>query len=286
MARIFISYRRLDSGPVARRLAEALAMTFGEESVFLDTDSIRMGDQWTEVIQSSLNDSTVLVLVVGTQWLHIDNEYGQRRIDLEDDWVRTEIVTALERQIPLIPVLVNGASVGTVFAPAALPGPLKRLSALQGYEVRDEFWKRDLPPLLDRLIELGFERRGVGRELPDAVYPAPVEVSKALTREELDAALQALNEWRVVRRPGLDPAKGDRTELYRAYRFKSFEDAVHFMLVASRYASQTGHHPDWQNLWITVRVWLTTWDIGHRPTYKDVRLAAYLDKLYLEYAPA
>jgi pterin-4a-carbinolamine dehydratase len=72
-------------------------------------------------------------------------------------------------------------------------------------------------------------------------------------------------------------------ELYKAFKLRLFEDAIHFMSTAARFASTTKHHPDWQNLWVTVRVWLTTWDIGHRPTFKDIRLAEYLEKLYREH---
>lgn len=280
--RIFISYRRADSGPTARRLAETLAAALGEERVFLDTDAIRMGQNWPAVINSTLESSTVLIPVIGPQWLYVHNEFGKRRIDLKDDWVRREIATALERAIPIIPVIVNGAASLT---DAGLPGQLKKLTAVQSYEVRDEFWKTDLPPLINHLVSLGFVRLDADSAISDAILPPPVDRSKPLNEAELNDALSRLREWRIVKRPALEHGKGQRTELYRAYRFKSFEDAMHFMLVAARYASQTGHHPDWQNLWINLQVWLTTWDIGHQPTFKDVRLAEYLDRLYIEYLP-
>ena len=43
------------------------------------------------------------------------------------------------------------------------------------------------------------------------------------------------------------------------------------------------HHPDWENIWRTITVWLTTWDLGHLPSIYDIELAEYLDQLYLEY---
>ncbi len=55
------------------------------------------------------------------------------------------------------------------------------------------------------------------------------------------------------------------------------------MVAASRYVHLTDHHPDWQNLWVSVKVWLSTWDIGHKPSFKDVRLAKYLENLYRDY---
>ena len=43
MARIFISYRRDDSATYARRVYEKLASHFGNEHVFMDTDTLVPG---------------------------------------------------------------------------------------------------------------------------------------------------------------------------------------------------------------------------------------------------
>ena len=280
MAKLFISYRRKDSGPIARRLGETLARSFGDDDVFLDTDSIRMGQEWAARITRALSEATVLLCVVGPAWLLTHNEYGQRRIDLENDWVRDELVTAFDKGIPVLPILVSGA---TQFAAAALPERLWPLLARQSYELKDEYWQRDLAPLVEHLVSLGFRRVDSESTSEDVIYPPPVDRIKKLTPDQLEEALTRLPEWRIVRRPQPGSKAGVRTELYRTFRFATFEDATHFMFVASRYASKYGHHPDWQNLWINVQVWLTTWDIGHYPSYKDARLATYLDKLYEEY---
>lgn len=106
---------------------------------------------------------------------------------------------------------------------------------------------------------------------------------KPLSPDELSAALSRLEGWEVVTRQS---AKGEPgTELHRSYRFSTFEDAMHFMLVASRYISKKDHHPDWRNSWVQVEVWLTTWDAGHQPSSRDEDLALYLDELYKSYAP-
>jgi len=72
-------------------------------------------------------------------------------------------------------------------------------------------------------------------------------------------------------------------ELTRTYVFQSFEDCIHFMSTAARHISFTDHHPRWENVWINLTVSLTTWDIGGKPTYKDVRMAKYLDELFIAY---
>ena len=69
----------------------------------------------------------------------------------------------------------------------------------------------------------------------------------------------------------------------RTYEFATFEDAIHFMATATRHISIIDHHPDWENIWRTITVWLTTWDLGHHPSIYDIELAEYLDQLYLNY---
>ena len=44
------------------------------------------------------------------------------------------------------------------------------------------------------------------------------------------------------------------------------------------------HHPRWENIWKTVKVYLTTWDIGHRISDRDIQLARYLDQAYSDFA--
>jgi pterin-4a-carbinolamine dehydratase len=71
----------------------------------------------------------------------------------------------------------------------------------------------------------------------------------------------------------------------RKYEFKSFLDAVHFMNTAARFIDQRDHHPEWTNIWRTLIVRLTTWDIGWKQSVLDVEVAAYLDQLYRAYTP-
>jgi|GEM_PF-3999659 len=58
---------------------------------------------------------------------------------------------------------------------------------------------------------------------------------------------------------------------------------MHFMLAASRRIGLMDHHPEWLNAYKTVSVWLTTWEIGFKPSALDVVLAGYLDELYTNY---
>lgn len=280
MPKIFVSYRREDSGPIARRLADNLSRAFGPDALFPDTDTIRLTQNWKLEIDQALEESTVLIVVIGSRWLFLQDAFGRRRIDIADDWVRAEIMAGIKNQKKLLPVLVSGAGLPSA---EALPDCLLPLLDSQAYKLNDEYWERDTSYLIERFEELGIRRVASDSLRADVPYPVPIDTSKELTDAELKDALKRLPGWEIANRTL--PVKPDRrtVELYKAFKFGSFDDAIHFMSTAARFVSTTHHHPDWQNLWVSVRVWLTTWDIGHRITFKDVRLAEYLEKLYREY---
>jgi hypothetical protein len=70
--------------------------------------------------------------VIGEQWMNARNEEGGRRIDLEDDWVRIEIETALTLNKKVVPVLVGRA---TTPSAEELPPSIEQLSYRQCPEV-------------------------------------------------------------------------------------------------------------------------------------------------------
>ncbi len=93
---VFISYRRADSSAASRWLYDAIQRTFGPDSVFMDTEAIRVSAEWPKAIQQGLQKATHLIAVIGSQWLRVTDDYGRRRIDRDDDWVRAEIAHALQ----------------------------------------------------------------------------------------------------------------------------------------------------------------------------------------------
>ena len=130
-ARIFISYRWTDAGWPVRWLAEWLAGQFGAGVVFLDADSIRPGDDFAAKIEAAVGACSVLLVVIGPQWLAAEGNVG-RRLDDPEDWVRLEIELAIERGIRVIPVLVNGARMPS---PRELPLSLRALACRQAVEL-------------------------------------------------------------------------------------------------------------------------------------------------------
>jgi len=107
---IFISYRREDSAASAGRLFDRLSSHFLSNQIFMDVDSIDLGENFVETIGETVGSCDVLIAVIGKSWLTSCDQKGQRRLDNADDFVRLEIATALKRDIRVIPVLVDGAS--------------------------------------------------------------------------------------------------------------------------------------------------------------------------------
>lgn len=154
MPKIFICYRRKDASTTANRLNEALTCSFGDEYIFFDRSSIQGGTLYRERILEEINSSTTFLVVMGRDWLIKD---GERLLDDEEDIVRWEIATALERakkgdNIRVIPVLVEGA-----LCPDKedLPEVLKSLVEHHCIEINPQNWKKEIKPLL-QLIEKDF----------------------------------------------------------------------------------------------------------------------------------
>jgi hypothetical protein len=104
---ILISYRRGDADATAHRIHEMLTQRYGRGAVFIDVDAIPYGYDFRKHITTVLQEIDVMLAIVGRDWL---KEIEARESGSKVDYVRLEIETALERNIPVIPVLVEGAN--------------------------------------------------------------------------------------------------------------------------------------------------------------------------------
>jgi hypothetical protein len=111
MTSVFVAYRREDSRHQAGRLYDRLVAQFGSEHVFKDVDSIPLGLDFRAVLTERVAGCDVFLAVIGDAWLSIAGKSGFRRLDDPGDFVRIEIEAALNRQIPVIPVLVGDSPV-------------------------------------------------------------------------------------------------------------------------------------------------------------------------------
>jgi pterin-4a-carbinolamine dehydratase len=53
--------------------------------------------------------------------------------------------------------------------------------------------------------------------------------------------------------------------------------------VSIRAIEKYNHHPRWQNAYNRLEVWLTTFNLGYKPSNKDLRLAKFFEKIWQEF---
>ena len=165
MAGIFISYRREDSAGWTGRLSERLKQKFGTASIFMDIDTIQPGTDFAKALRSAVGSCDVLLAMIGPNWPIATSPEGQRRLEDPNDWVRTELTAALNRSIPVIPVLVGGADLPKV---DTLPDELKKLFQYQTHELTDKRWEYDssqLELVLEKVLGGGKPKRNVKQTL-------------------------------------------------------------------------------------------------------------------------
>lgn len=134
MAGIFISYRQADAKAWAIGLRDDLAKAFGDDQVFLDKDTLGPGN-WRDQLQRALNQCSVVLVVIGKQWLMIADEQSRPRISLPDDVHRQEIALALGQQgLTIIPVLVDDAAMPQA---EQLSEDIRGLTNQQAYKIGD-----------------------------------------------------------------------------------------------------------------------------------------------------
>lgn len=93
------------------------------------------------------------------------------------------------------------------------------------------------------------------------------EPPAVLGANEIDEALASLDGWE---------ARGGK--LHREFVFASFVEAFGFMARAALVAERSNHHPEWSNVYRTVRVDLVTHESGGI-TERDTALARAMNEL-------
>ncbi len=172
MSTIILSYRRDDSAGVTGRIFDRLVQEFGSDRVFMDIDSMPAGVDFHDHLQELLADCGALLVVIGKGWRSQRKGQPARIMD-PDDWVRIEVETALQRSIPVVPLLIDGATLpGRDQLPEEL-WPLLRRNALPVDS------GRDFHAQLTRLVR--DLRLQLGHVEAQPAAPVPVITSMAQT---------------------------------------------------------------------------------------------------------
>jgi hypothetical protein len=154
---VFINYRRTDAGWPADLLKSELGRSFGEAVVFLDVRGIDAGEDFEAALESRMRRATVLIVLIGSNWLHVDDRFGRRRLDQEHDWVRREIRIALQKPgCRVIPVLIDDADLPN--EKEALPEDFSALMTRQRFSLRQAHSPDDIETLSKEIEKAGFQR--------------------------------------------------------------------------------------------------------------------------------
>ncbi|MEW2548666.1 toll/interleukin-1 receptor domain-containing protein [Streptomyces sp. NPDC047002] len=144
-ADVFINYRTKDGEHVAGQLYESITKRFGDDRVFRDGSTLTPGRPFPTGIMDALHASSVCIAVVGEGWA------ASPLLRREDDYVRRELLEALERGITVLPVLIDK----TPWLKAAdLPPELARLAEIQAMRLRAYDSRHDLAEIGDYLSDM------------------------------------------------------------------------------------------------------------------------------------
>ena len=175
---VFISYRRKDAQYIAGSIYYWLEHEFGPDHLFKDVDTIPPGRDFRRILQDAVTRCDVLLVVIGPRWLGETDVAGRRRVDDPEDWVRIEIETALERSIPVIPLLVDEASFPRG---EDLPPSLQGLVYRNGIPVRpDPDFRHDMGRLIKALRKYERKPQNWWTTLP-GILTAAAGIMTALT---------------------------------------------------------------------------------------------------------
>lgn len=170
MSNIFISYRRDDSRDAAQKIAARIAERFGHKVVFLDVDAIEAGADFSQTITDGIRAASIMFVIIGPDWLGACPRDKGPRIEDPDDFVRREIETALNWDVPIVPVLVGGASMPSA---KVLPVSIRNLSMHQAHALHDSRWDQDCDTLA-RILTQAYD-----------VDPLPEATTVSYLRERL-----------------------------------------------------------------------------------------------------
>jgi Caspase domain/TIR domain len=117
----------------------------------MDVDAMKPGLDFVKQIDEHVSKCDVVLAIIGPGWLSAVDKKGRRKLDLPQDFVRVELAAALKRDIPVIPVLVDGTAMP---AEEDLPDELKSLPHRHALELRHSRFSSDSEAVVRALREI------------------------------------------------------------------------------------------------------------------------------------
>jgi TIR domain len=152
MPRIFLSFRKADERLIRDRLYQALEQRFGADQVFKSGVTIQPGSDYAAILRRQAAECQVMLVLIGKGWAGDKSAAGQRLLDRQDDWVRTEIAISLRAGNTVVPILVGDG----VMLPSAdeLPPDIAQLARLQFRRIEESRVDTSITEIIAALINL------------------------------------------------------------------------------------------------------------------------------------
>jgi hypothetical protein len=189
--KIFINYRRGDDPGHTGRLFDRLQDVFEPQQLFLDVDNIAPGLDFIRVLNEHVAECDVVLAVIGKGWIDARDETGRRRLDDPADFVRIEIISALDQGKRVIPVLVNDAPMPR---PEDLPEALRPLLRRNAVRLTHERFRADTQGLIKALQQSLDEIEALHQAEAEAARRVQAEAERR--RQEAEVARLAEEEER------------------------------------------------------------------------------------------
>jgi hypothetical protein len=144
---IFLSFRREDTSFFATRLYEALRIQTPHEPLPPGFDYLVDPVDWVGELIEKGRGSTIVLVLIGPKWLDILTERNTSDGGFSDP-VHIELLAALRHRVPLLAVLVDGASLPTA---SSLPLALSQLADIPSVPFRHSSWQEDFDSLVEAI---------------------------------------------------------------------------------------------------------------------------------------
>jgi hypothetical protein len=155
--RVFISYRREDTGAAAGRVYDRLWHLLSKSNVFFDVTSIGAGEDFEKKIDFEMSRSDVALIFIGDKWTGSREQTAKSNIWDHHDYVRAEVRAALNRTMLVLPILVFGARMPR---PEDLPEDIRGMARLNALPLRHESFDHDVENIIVAIVGPAPKPRG------------------------------------------------------------------------------------------------------------------------------
>lgn len=131
--KIFLSYVRADTEADTGRLFDTLSRELPGANLFLDVADIELGANWKRIIERAVEDSVILLCIMGPGWRLSPPIY-------------LELTIALKSNVPIVPILFRGADL--IALTNDMEADIAELKDRNAISINHKTWLQDISPLI------------------------------------------------------------------------------------------------------------------------------------------